>query len=325
MTAGLPRPDLLVVTGDLMETGSLRECEEALEFLTGLRALLGLEPQHLVIVPGSHDITKAACRAYFATCEADDMEPQPPYWPKWRHFASLFQELYRGLDGPVFESAQPWSLFAMPDLRLAVAALNSTMAGSHRPEDDYGWIGEAQAAWFADQLDPFEEASWLRIGVVRHVPAAAGTPGGPDAALLRDAGTLDRLLGSRLSLVLHGPGPGGDQARQLDSGLIAVCAAAPGQHQFLRITPGRPGPLERPPRERRGPGAAAAAMARDGRHLRRGPCRSGRPGGGRGRRCPGRNVPRAPLACCWTGSPRSAKPATSTPRSGESMASCRTC
>ena len=237
MTAGLPRPDLLVVTGDLMETGSLRECEEALEFLTGLRALLGLEPQHLVIVPGSHDITKAACRAYFATCEADDMEPQPPYWPKWRHFASLFQELYRGLDGPVFEDAQPWSLFALPDLRLAVAALNSTMAGSHRPEDDYGWIGDAQAAWFADQLAPFEEAGWLRIGVVRHVPAAAGTPDGPDAALLRDAGTLDRLLGSRLSLVLHGPGPGGDQARQLDSGLIAVCAAAPGQHQFLRITP----------------------------------------------------------------------------------------
>src|SRR5689334_4069352 len=229
--AGLPRPDLMVVTGDLMETGSLRECEEALEFLTGLRALLGLEPQQLVIVPGMHDITRAACRAYFATCEADDMEPQPPYWPKWRHYASLFHELYRGIDGAVFESGQPWTLLEMPDLRVAVAALNSTLAGSHRPEDDYGWVGAEQADWFAGQLAPFEEAGWLRIAVVRHAPSA-----GQDESLLRDADTLDRVLGPRLSLLLHGPGPGGDEARQLGSGLIAVPSAAPGQHQFLRVT-----------------------------------------------------------------------------------------
>src|SRR6266851_933124 len=228
---GMPRPDLMVVTGDLTESGSLRECDEALAFLTGLRALLGLEPQRVVIVPGGRDITKAACRAYFATCEADDVEPQPPYWPKWRHFASLFGEFYRGLDGPVFDSAQPWSLFALPDLRVAVAGLNSTMAGSHRPEDDYGWIGEAQAAWFAEQLAGFERAGWLRIGVVRHDPAPGAVPAG------RDAGTVDRLLGPRLSLLLHGPGPGGDQAEELASGLLVVPAASPGQHQFLRLTP----------------------------------------------------------------------------------------
>jgi WD40 repeat protein len=235
--AGLPRPDLMVVTGDLTESGSLRESEEALTFLTGLRALLGLEPQRVVIVPGGRDITKAACRAYFATCEADDIEPQPPYWPKWRHFASLFQEFYRGLDGPVFESAQPWTLFALPELRVAVAGLNSTMAGSHRPEDDYGWIGEAQAAWFAERLGAFERAGWLRIGVTRHDPAPGGGAAGRDAALLRDAGTLDQLLGPRLSLLVHGPGPGGDQTDQLGSGLLVVPAAAPGQHQFLRVTP----------------------------------------------------------------------------------------
>ncbi len=229
--AGLPRPDLMVVTGDLMETGSLRECEEALEFLTGLRALLGLEPQHLVIVPGMHDITRAACRAYFASCEADDMEPQAPYWPKWRHYASLFHELYQGLDGAVFESAQPWTLFEMPDLRVAVAALNSTLAGSHRPDDEYGWVGEEQADWFAGQLAPLEEEGWLRIAVIRHAPSA-----GQHESLLRDADAFDRLLGARLSLLLHGPGPGGDEALQLGSGLIAVPAAAPGQHQFLRIT-----------------------------------------------------------------------------------------
>ena len=234
---GMPRPDLMVVTGDLTESGSLRECDEALGFLTGLRALLSLEPHRLAIVPGGRDITKAACRAYFATCEADDVEPQRPYWPKWRHFASLFGELYRGLDGPVFESAQPWTLFAMPDLRVAVAALNSTMAGSHRQEDDYGWIGEAQAAWFAERLSAFERAGWLRMGVIRHDPAPGGALAGRDAALLRDVGTLDRLLGPRLNLLLHGPGPGGEQTDDLASGLLVVPAAAPGRHEFLRLTP----------------------------------------------------------------------------------------
>lgn len=233
---GMPRPDLIVVTGDLTESGSLRECDEALTFLTGLRALLGLEPHRVAIVPGGHDITSAASRAYFATCEADDVEPQPPYWPKWRHFASLFEEFYRGLDGPVFESMQPWTLFAIEDLRVVIAGLNSTMASSHRAEDQYGWIGEAQAAWFAERLGSFERDGWLRIGVVCHDPVPGDVPAGRDAALLRDAGTLDRLLAPRLNLLLHGPGPGGDQADKLGPGMLVVPAAAPGQHQFLRLT-----------------------------------------------------------------------------------------
>jgi hypothetical protein len=61
--AGMPRPDLMVVTGDLTESGSLRECEEALKFLTGLRALAGLEPHRVAIVPGGHDITVPTLRA----------------------------------------------------------------------------------------------------------------------------------------------------------------------------------------------------------------------------------------------------------------------
>ncbi len=236
--ADMPRPDLIMVTGDLTESGSRRECDEALTFLTGLRALVGLEPQRVAVVPGGHDITQAACRAYFASCEADDIEPQPPYWPKWRHFASLFEEFYRGVDGPVFESAQPWTLFAVPELHVAIAGLNSTMAASHRQEDNYGWIGEGQAAWFGERLRTFEQAGWLRIGVIRHDPAPGSMPAGRDAALLRDAGTLDRLLGPRLNLLLHGPGPGGDQTDELGSGLLVVPAAAPGQHQFLRLDQG---------------------------------------------------------------------------------------
>ncbi|WP_406316850.1 TIR domain-containing protein [Streptosporangium sp. NBC_01639] len=219
--AGVPRPDLLVVTGDLTESGSRREFGEAATFLTGLRVLLGLEPQRLIVVPGPRDVTKAASRAYFSNCEADDVHPQPPYWPKWRHFTGLFEELYLGLDGPEFDSAQPWTLFAVPDLKVVVAGLNSTMAMSHREEDRYGYLGEAQAAWFAERLRPFEEAGWLRVGAVAHPPSPAH---------LRDAATLDHLLARRLNLLLHGAGEGGPDD------LLCLPAPAPGRHRLVELT-----------------------------------------------------------------------------------------
>ncbi|GAA0392469.1 hypothetical protein GCM10009530_49710 [Microbispora corallina] len=233
--AGVPRPDLLVVTGDLTESGSIRECEQALTFLTGLRVLLGLEPGRLVVVPGPRDVTRAACRAYFATCEADDVAPQPPYWPKWRHFSTLFKEIYQGLDGPAFDSAQPWTLFELPELRTVVAGLNSTIAMSHREEDDHGFVGEAQAAWFAERLRQYD--GWLKVGAVAHPP-----PG------LRDAGTLERLLGSRLDLLLHGRDPrrGPEDLWELD-GLPCLPALAPGRHQIVQLTPEG---LRRWPRDR---------------------------------------------------------------------------
>lgn len=238
---GAPEPDLLVVTGDLTETGSRREFAVATEFLTGLRVLLGLEPNRLVVVPGGHDITRSACRAYFASCEADDVVPRAPYWPKWRHFTRLFEELYQGLDELAFDAQQPWTLFAVPDLRVVVAGLNSTINDSHRDDDHYGWIGETQAAWFAQRLRPFEQRQWLRIGVLRHAPAAgpAPVPGShPDPARLHDTATLDGLLGNRLNVLLHGagPDPGAVEVDALGGTLAMVGPAGPDRCQLLQIT-----------------------------------------------------------------------------------------
>ncbi|SBW22493.1 WD40 repeat-containing protein [Candidatus Protofrankia californiensis] len=242
--AGAPHPDLLVVTGDLTSSGHPREFEEALTFLAGLRALLSLEPHRLVLVPGSHDINHAAARAYFANCDADDIEPQPPYWPKWRHFANLFQEVYQGIEGPLFDSAQPWSLFHVPDLDVVVAGFNSTMAESHRDSDRYGYVGAAQAAWFAHQLRPFEQSGVLRIGAVFHPPAPSG--GGPadqavdESTVLRDTTAFDRLVAGRLNLLLPGlqapgRGAGSSTSGALKSGLPVVPTPAPGRLQLLTI------------------------------------------------------------------------------------------
>jgi WD40 repeat protein len=258
--AGVPAPDLLVVSGDVTESGRPRQLDEARAFLTGLRVTLGLDPGRLVIVPGARDVSRSACEAYFHTCEARERTPVEPYFPKLELWAELFAELYDGLDGPVFDHAQPWTLFAVPELQVAIAALNSTMAVTHRHGDDYGRIGEAQASWFAERLRHFEETGWLRVGVVRHDPIP-GASGAEDPATLRDATTLDRLLGHRLNVLLHGPGPGGTSAELLGDRLPVLPGAGPGRAEVVHLTaaglrryasrgarPGEPfeAPIERP-------------------------------------------------------------------------------
>lgn len=234
LDAGAPRPDLIVVSGGLTESGAVREFDEASEFLTGLRTLLGLRAERCVIVPGSSDLTRLACKAHFDLCAADDVVPQPPYWPKWRHFSRAFTELYRDIDGVTFESSQPWTLYAVPDLRVVIAGLNSTIAETHRPQDCHGMLGEAQAAWFAEQLRPFAEQGWLRLAAVGH-----------DPGVLRDSPATAQLLSGRVNLLLHGqsgrdlespsggPGPGDGR---WPAPLLTIPADRTGEPELVQLT-----------------------------------------------------------------------------------------
>ncbi|MGI5132543.1 pentapeptide repeat-containing protein [Pseudonocardia sp. CA-107938] len=233
--AGAPRPDLLVVSGDLTDGARPRQLEQAWEFLTGLRVSLGLDAGRMIVVPGGRDVSRAACQAYFHLCDARDITPLEPYYPKLEMWAELFADLYRGLDGPQFDAAQAWTLFTVPELRVAVAGLNSTIAITHRPRDNYGRIGEEQASWFAQRLRRFEESGWLRVGVLRHDPLP-GIAGTADPSALRDADTLEDLLGSRLDLLLHGPGPGGTGTELLGGRLPVLPAAGPGRAELIDLT-----------------------------------------------------------------------------------------
>src|SRR5205814_8076677 len=100
-----------------------------------------------------------------------------------------------------FAPGEPWSLFEVPDLRVVVAGINSTMALSHREADDYGLIGEQQAEWFRSRLARYAELGWLRIGAIRHGPGPERRTGVED---LRDGEQLDRLIAPNLNLLAHG-------------------------------------------------------------------------------------------------------------------------
>ncbi|MBM7775572.1 WD40 repeat protein [Actinokineospora baliensis] len=213
--AGLPTPELVIVSGSLTDSGTREQFEQARGFLTGLRSLLGIDAGRLVVVPGGGDITGPACEAYFAQCRAESIDPEPPYFSKWLHYERLHREIHPS--GTVFDANQPWSLIEVPDLRVAVAALNSTVTRTHLTHDEPGHLGAEQLAWFATALASYEQAGYLRIGVVGHTPSASGP------AALDDAEALDATLGDRLNLLLTGDGSGGAEIESRpDGGPVVV-------------------------------------------------------------------------------------------------------
>jgi WD40 repeat protein/3',5'-cyclic AMP phosphodiesterase CpdA len=196
-------PDLMVVTGDLTDSGLPSEFKVAVEFLATLADAIGLPRRQVAIVPGNHDINRNSCASYFLKQEAAERNPVPPYWPKWEQFAAAFGHFYDGVEGVSFAPDEPWTLFEMPDVAVVVAGLNSTIAESHLEKDHYGFLGESQLGWFAQQLTAYRERGWLRLAAIHH-NVMQGT--GADSGSLRDADDLDRVLGqtSLVNFLLHG-------------------------------------------------------------------------------------------------------------------------
>ncbi|MGH4007770.1 MAG: trypsin-like peptidase domain-containing protein, partial [Pseudonocardiaceae bacterium] len=241
------RPDLMVVTGDLAEWGLRSEFHQVVQFLTALTEAVELPRQHVSIVPGNHDVNRRACEAHFLRQKADEREPVKPYWPKWEHFAAAFEQFYEGVGGVSFTPDEPYTLFEMPDLKVVVAGLNSTMAESHLDSDHYGWIGEHQLRWFAERLARYRDQGWLRLAAVHHNAVRGAVA---DDENLRDVDDLDRWLGQPelVNMLLHGHTHDG-RLHRLSSGLLALSTGSaavtagarprevPNQYQLLTIRP----------------------------------------------------------------------------------------
>src|SRR5262249_22763147 len=148
----------------------------------------------------NHDVNHKMCQAYFLACEAKGEDPVAPYWPKWEAYAALHSRLREA----EFPKDQPWSYVELSDLRVAVAALNSTMADSHRDTDHYGWLGEDQLRFFADRLTDAGARGWLRLGLVHHAPIPDRRDDSYGDSGLRDADRFGELLAPHLDLLLHG-------------------------------------------------------------------------------------------------------------------------
>lgn len=227
---GAKRPDALIVSGDLSAAGKPSEFVVAQRFLAGLASLLSIARDAIVVVPGNHDINRKSCEAYFNQCEAEERAPEPPYFPKLVHFAAFFARLHEAATGPQFLQEAPYSFFELAEQRCVIAALNSTMADTHRPEDHGGFVGEAQLRFFAEKLRPYQERGFLRLAVVHH----DSTDVSPRS--LRDVERLRRLLGASIHALLIGQ-PGANAVDWLSPGVPAFRAVGSELHfQLLRLT-----------------------------------------------------------------------------------------
>jgi 3',5'-cyclic AMP phosphodiesterase CpdA len=241
---GVPAVDLVILSGDIAERGKSREFEQAKEFVDQICGALRLGPEQFVVVPGNHDVNWDLSLAAFAEWkdDHDDADPPPPYPRKWKHY----REFVTSLHGPAaFTEEQPYRLHRFDDLRVVVAALNSTIKESHRPKDHFGLCGRDQLRWFADQLRPAEDA--LRIGVLHH---NARRKSQADNENLADEDDLTSILGEHLDLLLHGHTHEGKEDRLSDGTLVLATGSSavsadwrpadvPNQYQVLRIEPER--------------------------------------------------------------------------------------
>ena len=195
------------------------EFAAASRFLEGLTAFLEIPRDRVVIVPGNHDINRDSCEAHFKACAADESDPVPPFWAKWKHYSAMFTEFYRELTTrPQFSIEEYWTWyeFKEPGPLLVVTGLNSTVSEIHdipkkvknyqrliasKEYGHFGRVGEAQLWWFKARLDAAKEQGVFRLGVVHHNrhrdPVA-------DDENLRDAALLEQHLGESLNLLLHG-------------------------------------------------------------------------------------------------------------------------
>ena len=194
------KPDIIVVTGDISEWALPSEFQLAGKFFEQLREHLRLDVSRIAVVPGNHDVNRKLCKAYWLECEGWEREPQPPWFPKWRPFCDGLGKYLNNS----FSEEHPWSLFEIPELKVVVAGLNSTMEEGHDerngPPHHRGFLGEEQLRWFEKHLEQRREDGWLRLGVVHH----NFNRGDDDESFLKDRKTLIRILGGKLNALLHG-------------------------------------------------------------------------------------------------------------------------
>ncbi|GDY20820.1 hypothetical protein LBMAG56_21660 [Verrucomicrobiota bacterium] len=280
--AGLKRdfhlqPDIVAVTGDLAEWAREEEFAQAGRFLVGLADLLRIQPaerHRIAIIPGNHDIDRLGAEQDFVGWKRRKKQGDPFGFTRWEYFARMFEDFYkdvprefRGGDDyliagnrPAFVSDRPYSAFAIPEFKVVIAGLNSTIGECHLDDSaarkefgepaiygHHGYCGEAQLQHFAGVLEPFQAAAWLRIGLIHHNlnPAFKVDEERLDHD---DLQRLNRILAPHLNLLLHGHTHAA-KSSHLDDGLpvFATGSAAlgpnerppevPNQYQILVIEP----------------------------------------------------------------------------------------
>jgi 3',5'-cyclic AMP phosphodiesterase CpdA len=108
------KPEIVVVSGDLLDKAQESGVPLALEFLRDLATRLSLPPERFVLVPGNHDVSRSADIGY-------------------RYFDDIYQGFY-GSTRPSLVGKpghERVDLFDFPDFNITIAGFNSSDSSVH--------------------------------------------------------------------------------------------------------------------------------------------------------------------------------------------------
>jgi hypothetical protein len=175
-------PQLIIVSGDLIDKGAATGIVPVVDFLTTLRTHLSLMADRLFVVPGNHDVLREATDRYTA-----------------------YDRIYEGLfqRSPFLPSTQPHQRVEaryLDDLGVEIVGFNSCEQAN---DTDYaGYIGNSQRTYAARLL---RAGDHFRIAVMHHHLVAPLGEVERDLSVMVEGSTVRNWLAQNgFQLVLHG-------------------------------------------------------------------------------------------------------------------------
>ena len=178
--------DLVIVSGDVAETGLPKEYEQAKTFFLQLAAELELDPRRFVFTPGNHDVSWIQCKRAVLDLEEQDQGKDEQALRKIMDATKFnsFEKFIEDFQGPRFIEDSPGIskpsngvlldkhafVYDFSRLNISCVAMNSCERESHRKADHLGEISKEQAQavmnlWREDQYRTF-----IKIIVIHHPP-----------------------------------------------------------------------------------------------------------------------------------------------------------
>lgn len=199
----------VIVSGDLTFLGSAEEFNEARHALSKLLGLLDLAPDHLIVIPGNHDIQWGTDETY---SEGAKVTAAPTAAKK--NYEVFYEELFQHPPSKHLAMGRRWLLPS--GLTLEIAALNSSalktgkhfLAGMGRI-DEAAFEEVRQGLGWPTASEPQSTAALRMLAVHHHLAVTediepdAGYPHGYGMAV--DAVRIQRLSAKhRVQLAVHG-------------------------------------------------------------------------------------------------------------------------
>ena len=186
------KPDIVVVSGDLLDRAHASGVPLAIAFLRGLADGLGLSPERIIIAPGNHDVLREGDERYSRYDEI-----RSGLYGQTRPAFSSQTLPHQRIDHHVFELNQGYGA--------EIVAFNSCEELDAAQQRDHGAVGIGQRDHAETILQRTDDKNYFRIAVMHHHLESPEGARRTDYSVMEDAGGMRRWLArQKFSLALHG-------------------------------------------------------------------------------------------------------------------------